>query len=96
MPLSSEYPGEVVTHERKRRAHTKSRKGCDNCKLRHEKCDEGKPSCQKCLVFGVSCIYGHQNNVGLCLPWLQLTLENCINEKQFASLAFIHFSCISL
>jgi hypothetical protein len=63
---------------RKRRAHTKSRNGCKNCKLRRVKvrclsfrihtsytlakqscqCDEGQPSCQKCVAYGVDCNYG--------------------------------------
>ncbi|KAK5110809.1 hypothetical protein LTR62_005520 [Meristemomyces frigidus] len=42
---------------RKRKAHTKSRKGCANCKLRRVKCDESKPSCEKCQSYGVSCSY---------------------------------------
>ncbi|KAJ4347208.1 uncharacterized protein N0V89_011147 [Didymosphaeria variabile] len=43
--------------ERKRKAHVKSRKGCCNCKLRRVKCDEGKPKCKKCVLYGVSCDY---------------------------------------
>ncbi|KAH8886512.1 hypothetical protein GQ53DRAFT_844797 [Thozetella sp. PMI_491] len=49
---------------RKRKAHTKSRRGCGNCKLRQVKCDERKPSCTKCLGFGVSCDYGHRTTPG--------------------------------
>ncbi|CAH0051382.1 unnamed protein product [Clonostachys solani] len=45
---------------RKRRAHTKSRKGCGNCKLRQIKCDERKPTCKNCHRFGVLCNYGQQ------------------------------------
>ncbi|KAI8267906.1 hypothetical protein K4K58_006749 [Colletotrichum sp. SAR11_239] len=43
---------------RKRKSHTKSRKGCGNCKLRRVKCDESKPRCKKCLDYGVTCAYG--------------------------------------
>ncbi|KAH8901617.1 hypothetical protein GQ53DRAFT_707974 [Thozetella sp. PMI_491] len=43
--------------ERKRKPHSKSRKGCGNCKLRKIKCDEAKPTCQRCAAFGVSCNY---------------------------------------
>lgn len=42
---------------RKRKAHRKSRSGCRNCKLRRVKCAEERPSCEKCLQFGVLCNY---------------------------------------
>ncbi|CAD6449347.1 62c7105a-8c59-4cc4-aeef-24b8e3c826eb [Sclerotinia trifoliorum] len=40
-----------------RRPHTKSRSGCHNCKKRRIKCDEEKPSCQKCTSREVVCTY---------------------------------------
>ncbi|KAL7785462.1 hypothetical protein V8C43DRAFT_325313 [Trichoderma afarasin] len=40
---------------RKRRFMTRSRFGCRNCKLRKVKCDESKPSCKRCISFGVLC-----------------------------------------
>ncbi|TGJ80289.1 hypothetical protein E0Z10_g8465 [Xylaria hypoxylon] len=43
---------------RKRKAHTKSRRGCANCKLRSIKCDEAEPSCKRCESFNVVCCYG--------------------------------------
>ncbi|KAJ5975791.1 hypothetical protein N7481_009498 [Penicillium waksmanii] len=43
--------------DRKRRKHTKSRRGCRNCKLRRVKCDESKPHCMKCVKYGVACNY---------------------------------------
>ncbi|KAF3767027.1 hypothetical protein M406DRAFT_220339, partial [Cryphonectria parasitica EP155] len=43
---------------RKRKAHSKSRSGCGNCKLRRVKCDEAKPQCKTCVAFGVACNYG--------------------------------------
>lgn len=55
-PTTSDTPGggsvEVV---RTRRAHTKSRRGCDYCKLRRKKCDERKPSCSLCADKDVEC-----------------------------------------
>jgi hypothetical protein len=58
---------------RKRRAHTKSKRGCRNCKLRrvkvrscsfhimHQltvyKCDETRPQCQNCVEYRVACNY---------------------------------------
>ncbi|CZS88326.1 related to C6 finger domain protein [Rhynchosporium agropyri] len=38
-----------------------SRYGCRNCKLRKLKCDEARPSCKRCLVFGVTCNFPHFN-----------------------------------
>lgn len=32
-----------------------SRNGCGTCKIRRVKCDETKPSCNRCKTFGVSC-----------------------------------------
>lgn len=46
-----------ISAVRKRRAHNKSRRGCRNCKLRRVKCDETRPQCQKCSVYGVVCNY---------------------------------------
>ncbi|EHA52618.1 hypothetical protein MGG_04933 [Pyricularia oryzae 70-15] len=34
----------------KRKAHSKSRNGCRNCKRRHVKCDEQGPPCLNCVV----------------------------------------------
>ncbi|KAK2592541.1 hypothetical protein QQS21_009756 [Conoideocrella luteorostrata] len=55
-PKASEsaQPGPPV---RQRKAHRKSRLGCSNCKLRSVKCDEAKPSCQRCLCSGFTCTY---------------------------------------
>ncbi|KAF7547592.1 hypothetical protein G7Z17_g7634 [Cylindrodendrum hubeiense] len=40
-----------------RRAHRKSRKGCLECKRRHIKCDESRPSCNNCLVSERACSF---------------------------------------
>ncbi|QIW99769.1 hypothetical protein AMS68_005287 [Peltaster fructicola] len=56
----TEQPSTTRVHDsknRKRKAHKKSRRGCENCKLRRVKCDEAKPVCQKCQSFGVDCTY---------------------------------------
>lgn len=34
---------------------TKSRNGCQRCKARRLKCDEGKPHCKRCQDKGISC-----------------------------------------
>lgn len=41
----------------KRKFHNKSKNGCDNCKRRRVKCDEGKPCCQKCINMKLECVY---------------------------------------
>ncbi|KAH7420190.1 hypothetical protein BKA64DRAFT_752781 [Cadophora sp. MPI-SDFR-AT-0126] len=40
-----------------RRPHTKSRKGCSTCKIRHLKCDEHKPTCGQCIHGHRDCSY---------------------------------------
>ncbi|KAJ5150883.1 uncharacterized protein N7482_010135 [Penicillium canariense] len=45
---------------RLKRPHTKSRRGCFNCKLRKvkpAKCQETKPACENCLSRDMDCIY---------------------------------------
>ncbi|OTA61479.1 hypothetical protein K449DRAFT_330914 [Hypoxylon sp. EC38] len=40
-----------------RRAHRKSKYGCKNCKQRHLKCDEARPSCNNCLITDRTCSF---------------------------------------
>ncbi|TVY50888.1 Pestheic acid cluster transcriptional regulator 3 [Lachnellula cervina] len=42
---------------RRIKTHKKSKKGCGNCKLRKIKCDETKPTCKGCEVYGIFCNY---------------------------------------
>ncbi|KAI1805736.1 hypothetical protein F4811DRAFT_560949 [Daldinia bambusicola] len=42
-------------HER--RGHTKSRRGCFNCKRRRIKCQETRPACAHCTKTGLKCEY---------------------------------------
>ncbi|KAH7136710.1 fungal Zn binuclear cluster domain-containing protein [Dactylonectria estremocensis] len=39
------------------RHHTKSRRGCVNCKVRRVKCDEAKPACAACVRRDDECTY---------------------------------------
>ncbi|KAH6869071.1 hypothetical protein B0T10DRAFT_501925 [Thelonectria olida] len=43
-----------------RRTHRKSRNGCVTCKQRRVKCDEGRPTCQKCSFGNRPCSYRNQ------------------------------------
>ncbi|KAH8647136.1 hypothetical protein BX600DRAFT_518421 [Xylariales sp. PMI_506] len=40
-----------------RKIHTKSRRGCKQCKARRIKCDEAHPSCGKCVRDGSRCSF---------------------------------------
>lgn len=40
-----------------RRSHTKSRHGCDRCRRRRIKCDEGGPPCTNCVARNAECQY---------------------------------------
>ncbi|KAI2784008.1 hypothetical protein F4815DRAFT_262625 [Daldinia loculata] len=40
-----------------RRGHTKSRRGCYNCKRRRIKCQETRPACAHCTKTGLKCEY---------------------------------------
>ncbi|XEV01156.1 hypothetical protein FSHL1_006443 [Fusarium sambucinum] len=40
-----------------RRAHTKTRSGCTQCKQKHVKCDEARPSCGACTRWKVPCVF---------------------------------------
>ncbi|CAI4058527.1 Upc2p SKDI_04G4300 [Saccharomyces kudriavzevii IFO 1802] len=46
-----------TTSTGKRKFHNKSKNGCDNCKRRRVKCDEGKPACKKCTNMKLECLY---------------------------------------
>ncbi|KAK4454991.1 hypothetical protein QBC34DRAFT_289273 [Podospora aff. communis PSN243] len=49
-----------LTHGRtrlERRGHTKSRRGCFNCKRRRIKCQETRPACGHCTKTGLKCEY---------------------------------------
>lgn len=42
-------------HRRTRKTHKKARTGCLTCKIRHKKCDETKPACNRCTSTGRRC-----------------------------------------
>ncbi|KAH9870862.1 hypothetical protein J1614_006434 [Plenodomus biglobosus] len=41
----------------KRKTHTKSRKGCFQCKQRHTKCNEARPHCANCVRLDINCTF---------------------------------------
>ncbi|PYH81811.1 hypothetical protein BO82DRAFT_74916 [Aspergillus uvarum CBS 121591] len=42
---------------RPRKAHTKSRTGCVECRRRHIKCDESRPQCKRCRNSARECAF---------------------------------------
>ncbi|WYZ37504.1 hypothetical protein EsH8_II_001010 [Colletotrichum jinshuiense] len=51
------YNGSAQKQRLERRGHTKSRRGCFNCKRRRIKCQETRPSCGHCVKTGLKCEY---------------------------------------
>ncbi|KAK6836130.1 hypothetical protein PG987_006625 [Apiospora arundinis] len=47
---------------RRRRVHTRSRKGCIACKKRHVRCDEARPACTSCMMTSWQCVYPSDGN----------------------------------
>ncbi|KAL2833697.1 hypothetical protein BDW59DRAFT_179422 [Aspergillus cavernicola] len=47
---------------RVKRPHTKSRRGCFNCKSRRIKCQETKPACANCIHKDLDCAYRTQGD----------------------------------
>ncbi|RSL76992.1 hypothetical protein CEP51_009462 [Fusarium floridanum] len=50
--------------DRKRKTHRKSRLGCRQCKQRHAKCDEDRPSCLRCSTAGRRCSFQDMTPTG--------------------------------
>lgn len=51
-----------------RKGHTKSRKGCFNCKKRKIKCQETRPSCSNCVRTELECQYPEVTSRWATLP----------------------------
>ena len=49
--------GRPTAETRQRRWAPKRKTGCDSCKKRRQRCDEGKPSCYACVKHNVPCEY---------------------------------------
>ncbi|TVY55313.1 putative transcriptional regulatory protein [Lachnellula cervina] len=54
----------------KRRCGPKVKTGCGTCRVRRIKCDEAKPSCQRCLTTGRKCD-GYSSDIAICSQTLQ-------------------------
>ncbi|KAF4968685.1 hypothetical protein FSARC_3971 [Fusarium sarcochroum] len=61
--LTTEGGDQLSGAKRRRAYHKKSRAGCKTCKTRRVRCDETKPSCQRCMSSGRAC-EGYRNEIG--------------------------------
>ena len=69
-----------------RRAHTKSRYGCDNCRRRRVKCDEGGPPCTNCILRRLdNCIYSRVLPASL-LATPRRPSQSCISSRSDVAL----------
>ncbi|KAK3304553.1 uncharacterized protein B0T15DRAFT_399348 [Chaetomium strumarium] len=72
-----------------RRGHTKSRRGCFNCKRRRIKCQETRPACGHCVKQGLKCEYPPQHQVPLFslqdMRFFQHFLLNCYPHHPIGS-----------
>ncbi|KAJ5699157.1 hypothetical protein N7462_001162 [Penicillium macrosclerotiorum] len=50
----------MTERSKARRAHTKSRNGCQRCKARKVKCDETRPHCRNCVKHAIDCFYSQK------------------------------------
>lgn len=55
MPAKTDRLAVSVPAKRTRAFASKVSSGCITCKIRHVKCDEGRPNCQKCVTTGRKC-----------------------------------------
>lgn len=58
-----------------RKGHTKSRRGCLNCKRRKVKCQETLPGCGHCERLGLACEYPSNTDSGLVMPAPAMALQ---------------------
>uniref|UniRef100_A0A060T0Q2 ARAD1C10120p n=1 Tax=Blastobotrys adeninivorans TaxID=409370 RepID=A0A060T0Q2_BLAAD len=57
-PGAADGTGTARASAKRRRKYTRSYFGCQKCKSRKVKCDEGRPSCSNCARIRVPCVYG--------------------------------------
>ncbi|PHH73069.1 hypothetical protein CDD80_4074 [Ophiocordyceps camponoti-rufipedis] len=82
---SSPEPVVVVRRQRQRlerRGHTKSRRGCYNCKRRRIKCQETRPACGHCVKTGLECEYPSLPSV-IHQPQHQIPIFNLQDMRLF-------------
>ncbi|CAI7566423.1 unnamed protein product [Penicillium pancosmium] len=70
---------------RLKRPHTKSRRGCLNCKKRKVKCQETKPACTNCLSRDMKCTYPSPTTEDESLELSIAGANSLINTEIFLS-----------
>ncbi|CEL04106.1 hypothetical protein ASPCAL05238 [Aspergillus calidoustus] len=76
--LSSDPSLGPTSPRRVKRAHTKSRQGCFNCKSRRVKCQETKPACKNCVRKELDCVYPSKGD----RKWRLVTANQTQNQRQ--------------
>ncbi|KAF4959530.1 hypothetical protein FGADI_1597 [Fusarium gaditjirri] len=93
---SSSSPSSLTSRHSRRRpvprkGHTKSRRGCFNCKRRRVKCQETTPSCDNCNRLGLLCEYPQTSDKGLVyLPSPQPAQPLSQGQLSMVDLHFFH------
>lgn len=77
----------------------RSRTGCNECRRRHWKCDEAKPSCSFCQTAARACVYSRQiswggrqfrkSRFGSCLKSGATVLSVAVSGRKFVASCFI-------
>lgn len=78
------------TRKPHRRPHKKSRNGCNECRRRRVKCDEGQPNCSRCIDRDIACEYPRRahrcpSSSG-SLPEATSAIEPSTQRRQVAAL----------
>lgn len=75
------------------RPSKRSRSGCDECRRRHWKCDEAKPTCAFCQSASRVCVYARQLSWG-GRPFKRSRFGKCLDsEAQLVSIAVSRSKC---
>ncbi|KAH5266262.1 hypothetical protein HBI88_033690 [Parastagonospora nodorum] len=75
----------------KRKTHTKSRKGCFQCKQRHTKCNEARPRCANCVRLDISCTWPEVNSGHSASPQTSPAAYVSPNEEKTGQVASNNF-----
>lgn len=68
------------------RKRMRTRTGCEACKNRHLKCDEGKPICNNCRRLELRCTWGTSNTItrsGADLVRGKLVMSSALGDIEF-------------
>ncbi len=94
-PTASQSEDSLMIRRRPipKKGHTKSRRGCDNCKRRKVKCQETHPACANCSRLGLNCVYSglpRSQGVFQAVPPPSVALSAAPIILQMEDLRFFH------